>query len=87
MAVSEAYEKTGELENLRDHYVHLKKKRRSTSGSGASISLKPEDQKLVQRMNLLSEHIIERNHKTKGMRIYQWKFIQSVQGVFLVRIP
>ena len=55
-----------ELENLRDHYVHLKKKRRSTSGSGASISLKPEDQKLVQRMNLLSEHIIERNHKTKG---------------------
>jgi hypothetical protein len=79
VAVSEAYEKTGELENLRDHYVHLKKKRRSTSGSGASISLKPE--------NLLSEHIIERNHKTKGMRIYLWKFIQSVQGVFLVRIP
>ena len=59
--VTELVKKWG---NLRDRYVRLKKKGKAPSGSSADSSLKPEERKLVEKMNFLHSHIVERSRKT-----------------------
>ncbi|KAK2722415.1 hypothetical protein QYM36_002826 [Artemia franciscana] len=63
ISVTELVKKWG---NLRDRYVRLKKKGKAPSGSSADSSLKPEERKLVEKINFLHSHIVERSRKTTG---------------------
>ncbi|XP_065583011.1 uncharacterized protein LOC136042066 [Artemia franciscana] len=74
ISVTELVKKWG---NLRDRYVRLKKKGKAPSGSSADSSLKPEERKLVEKMNFLHSHIVERSRKTTGNTVQRESGITS----------